>query len=83
MKAMILERLMKVAAAVLEDGGLKDVTAESLLAEDLGLNSITMLMLMIGIEDEFAIRFPAERAGALRTVGDVAAVIEEQLHAAP
>ena len=45
------------------------------------LNSITMLMLMIGIEDEFSIRFPTERLPELHTVGDVVAVIEELLHA--
>ncbi|MFR8914343.1 MAG: hypothetical protein ACLVGX_01410 [Oscillospiraceae bacterium] len=40
-----------------------------------------MLMLMIGIEDEFSIRFPTERLPELHTVGDVVAVIEELLHA--
>lgn len=63
------------------EADLGHVTAQTRLQEDLGLNSITMLMLMIGIEDEFSIRFPTERLPELHTVGDVVAVIEELLHA--
>lgn len=79
---MTLERLIRVAQTALE-GSEADghVTAQTRLQEDLGLNSITMLMLMIGIEDEFSIRFPTERLPELHTVGDVVAVIEELLHA--
>ena len=80
---MTLERLIRVAQTALEgsEADLGHVTAQTRLQEDLGLNSITMLMLMIGIEDEFSIRFPTERLPELHTVGDVVAVIEELLHA--
>ena len=69
---MILERLLHVAQGVLEgsDADLTAVTPETTL-ESLGLNSITMLMLMVGIEDEFAITFPSERIGEIKTVGDL------------
>ena len=79
---MILERLLHVAQGVLEgsDADLTAVTPETTL-ESLGLNSITMLMLMVGIEDEFSIRFPAERVGELKTIGDLLRIIEESLHA--
>ena len=43
--------------------------------------NVRVVMLMIGIEDEFSIRFPTERLPELHTVGDVVAVIEELLHA--
>ena len=39
-----------------------------------------MLMLMVGIEDEFSIRFPSERMGELKTIGDIVCVIGECLH---
>lgn len=75
---MILERLLHVAQGVLEgsDANLTAVTPETTL-ESLGLNSITMLMLMVGIEDEFAITFPSERIGEIKTVGDLVRIVEE------
>lgn len=75
---MILERLLHVAQGVLEgsDADLAAVTPETTL-ESLGLNSITMLMLMVGIEDEFAITFPSERIGEIKTVGDLVRIVEE------
>lgn len=75
---MILERLLHVAQGVLEgsDADLTAVTPETTL-ESLGLNSITMLMLMVGIEDEFAITFPSERIGEIKTVGDLVCIVEE------
>ena len=74
---MILERLLHVAQGVLEgsDADLTAVTPETTL-ESLGLNSITMLML-VGIEDEFAITFPSERIGEIKTVGDLMRIVEE------
>lgn len=75
---MILERLLHIAQGVLEgsDADLTAVTPETTL-ESLGLNSITMLMLMVGIEDEFAITFPSERIGEIKTVGDLMRIVEE------
>ena len=80
---MTQERLIKVAQNVLEgsDVDLTAVTPATTL-ESLGLNSITMLMLMVGIEDEFSITFPSERVGELKTVGDLLKIIEECLHVA-
>lgn len=80
---MTQERLIKVAQNVLEgsDVDLTAVTPATTL-ESLGLNSITMLMLMVGIEDEFSITFPSERVGELKTVGDLLQIIEECTHAA-
>lgn len=75
---MILERLIHIAQDVLEgsEADLSAVTPETTL-ESLGLNSITMLMLMVGIDDEFAITFPSERIGEIKTVGDLVRIVEE------
>ena len=80
---MTQERLIKVAQNVLEgsDADLTAVTPATTL-ESLGFNSITMLMLMVGIEDEFSITFPSERVGEMHTVGDLLKIIEECAHAA-
>ena len=58
-EVMTQERLIKVAQNVLEgsDVDLTAVTPATTL-ESLGFNSITMLMLMVGIEDEFSITLP-------------------------
>ena len=67
---MTLERLIRVAQTALEGS-----------EADLGHVTAQTRLLMIGIEDEFSIRFPTERLPELHTVGDVVAVIEELLHA--
>ncbi len=76
---MVYERLIKIAENVLEDADFTNVSRNSTL-EELGVNSISMLMLMVSVEDEFGIMFPVERVGELKTVGDVADVIEECLN---
>ena len=76
---MVYERLIKIAENVLEDADFTNVSRNSTL-EELGVNSISMLMLMVSVEDEFSIMFPVERVGELKTVGDVADVIEECLN---
>ena len=59
---MTQERLIKVAQNVLEgsDVDLTAVTPATTL-ESLGLNSITMLMLMVGIEDCLLYTSPSPR----------------------
>ena len=81
---MTLERLIRVAQTALEgsEADLGHVTAQTRLQEDLGLNSITMLMLMIGIEDEFSIRFPTERLPELNDVKEGIIASKIAAHAA-
>ena len=76
---MVIERLIEVAKNVLEDVDFSEISEDSSL-EEMGVNSISMLMLMVNIEDEFGITFPVERVGELKTVGEVADVIKECLH---
>lgn len=76
---MVFDRLIEVAKNVLEEADFTNASKNSTL-EELGVNSISMLMLMVSIEDEFGIMFPVERVGELKTVGDVADVIEECLN---
>lgn len=53
-----------------------NINEDSRLLEDIGLTSISMLMLVIGIEEEFKIELPIKEASACRTVGDIVKVIE-------
>ncbi len=78
---MILDRLKKTVKAIMGDDypvDLDSVTRETRLIEDMGLNSISILMLVVGIEDEFGIEFPAQTKSYL-TVGDVEDTIQQKL----
>ena len=77
---MILEQLKSILAGVTAGSGndidCAAVTLDARLYEDLGLDSVVLLMTVIGIEDTFGVTLPAAEAAACRTVGDVVALIE-------
>lgn len=53
-----------------------DIHKDSLLVEDLGLNSLTMMLLAVSIEDEYGITF--DDSARLETVNDVISYIEDK-----
>ena len=53
------ERLLKLIQENLPDKDLTNATKESRLIEDLGMDSIGMMMLSMSIEDEFGVTFDA------------------------
>lgn len=55
----MFERLMKLIQENLPDKDLSGAKPESRLIEDLGMDSIGMMMLSMSIEDEFGITFDA------------------------
>lgn len=63
------ERLLKLIQENLPDKDLANVTKESRLIEDLGMDSIGMMMLSMSIEDEFGVTFDAPVT--FKTVQDV------------
>ncbi|MGN0452560.1 MAG: acyl carrier protein [Ruminococcus sp.] len=82
---MILERLKILSEAIMEgiqtNISFNDITRESRLTEDLCLNSISMLMLVMAIEEEFSIELPINETSHCVTVGDVVDIIEGCLNA--
>ncbi len=56
---------------------LKDISEESRLVEDLGMNSIGLLYMAMAVEEEFSVSFKNEDFALLHTVGDVIRKIEE------
>ncbi len=74
----MLEKLKEIFAAVMPVSGvnLDLVTEDTRLDEDLGCNSISMLMMAVVIEQEFGIRLSTVKAGDLITVGDLMRFIE-------
>lgn len=77
---MIIERLRKLTEAIMagtaSNVNFDEITADSRLVEDVCLNSISMLMLVIAIEEEFSIELPIAQASNCVTVGEIADVIQ-------
>lgn len=77
---MILEKLRKLTAAIMEgmecNVDFDNLNRESRLVEDVCLNSISMLMLVIAIEEEFSIELPINEASHCVTVGEIEDVIK-------
>ncbi len=75
---MTFDRLMKIFKQVMPYANTERITPESSLILDLHIDSVTLLMLVLGIEDEFGIRFENLDNTAFNTVGDVIAYIESK-----
>lgn len=73
-KQEVLEQLRQVCRDISQDADWDAMQGNDRLAEDLGFDSLTMLLLAIRIEDEFGVSIP--NTVTFRTVGDVCAYIE-------
>ncbi len=71
----MFERLLKLIKENLPDKDLSGVSEDSRLIEDLGMDSIGMMMLSMSIEDEFGVVFDAPVA--FKTVKDVLDYLNE------
>ncbi|SLN76186.1 acyl carrier protein [Oceanibacterium hippocampi] len=68
--AELLERYNKTGIAV---------TADTDLSADLDIDSVSAMDLIMEIEDHFDIDIPVNMAADIRKVGDLVAVVEQQL----
>lgn len=73
-----LEKLKEILKKSMPDTDVSQITRESNLLQDLGLDSLNMMLLAIVAEDEFKIRF--ETGFQPETVGDLCKFIEEGAH---
>lgn len=73
---MVFDKLLEIFANVIPEVDTADITKESTLFEDLGLNSLTMMLLAVSVEDEFGIKF--DEVGELNTVEDVCKYITDK-----
>lgn len=53
----IMDGLKEVIVTIRPNVDTTSITAESLLLEDIGLDSLTMLLMSLAIENKFGIRF--------------------------
>lgn len=75
---MELDRLINAIAEVL-DLDKDKITADSKFVDDLGADSLDVLEIIMGIEDEFGIEIPTDQAASIVTVGDAYEKIKEAL----
>ena len=73
----MLERLSKLVYNQTGDNSI-EITRESILLADLGMNSFDLVNLVCEVEDEYGVVIPDRIIGTFKTVGDVIDYIEAQ-----
>ena len=73
----MLDQLKKVLATVLPDVDVATITEETRLVDDLGFDSLAMMMMAMELEDRFGFKF----SGFVKfeTVGDVCGYLESRV----
>ena len=75
----VLQTLKEILNRLKPEMDLSMVDAGTGLREDLGMDSLTLLMMALQSEKTFGIRFENMQASSFQTVGDVCAYIEGKL----
>ncbi|MBQ7919889.1 MAG: acyl carrier protein [Lachnospiraceae bacterium] len=72
---MEFEKLKKVIAEVLNVDP-EEITMETTFMDDLGADSLDVFQIVMGIEEEFDIEIPAEKAEKITTVEEAVELIK-------
>jgi acyl carrier protein len=74
------EVLVEIRRVVRDELGVtREVGLEDDLIADLQLDSVGLLTLVVGLEDRFRVALREEDAASVRTVGDLAALVERRV----
>ncbi|OFX13332.1 MAG: acyl carrier protein [Armatimonadetes bacterium RBG_16_58_9] len=73
-----LERVKKVAVDKLQRSE-EEITENANIQDDLGADSLDIVELVMGLEDEFQVEIPDEDVERIKTVGEVVAYIDEKV----
>ena len=76
---MALEKLKKVIADVLNVDQ-DEINLESTFVDDLGADSLDVFQIIMGIEEEFDIEIPAEKAEKITTVEEAVELINSAIN---
>ena len=72
---MEFEKLQNIIAEVLNIDA-EEITMESTFIDDLGADSLDVFQIIMGIEEEFDIEIPAEKAEKITTVEEAVELIK-------
>ncbi|WP_162274689.1 phosphopantetheine-binding protein [Verrucomicrobium sp. GAS474] len=75
----IIERYLPAESKI----SIADTTPETLLAEDLGIDSLTMLEIVLSIEEALGFRIEDSELRNIRTMGDVTTFINKKISGEP
>ena len=70
----MLERVKEIIQEQLNLDGV-EITEESSFKDDLGADSLDVFQIIMGIEEEFDLEIPTEKAESIVTVGDAVEAI--------
>jgi len=73
----MLEKLKDVLGRVLPDVDVSNVVSDTRLIDDLGFDSLAMMMMAMELEDAFGFKF--KEFVAFETVGDVCSYLESRI----
>lgn len=76
---MEFEKLKKVIAEVLNVDP-EEIMMESTFTDDLGADSLDVFQIIMGIEEEFDIEIPAEKAEKISTVEEAVELIKSTVN---
>ena len=76
---MEFEKMKKVIAEVLNVDP-EEITMESTFMDDLGADSLDVFQIIMGIEEEFDIEIPAEKAEKISTVEEAVEMIKNAVN---
>lgn len=75
---MVYEKVRKILCDQL-DVEEEKVTSEASITDDLGADSLDVVDLVMGLEEEFNIEIPDDQIENMKTVGDIVKYIEENI----
>ena len=73
---MVIDKVKKILSEQF-DVDVNDLKDTTNIEEDLGADSVEVIDLLMSLEDEFQVEIPDEAIDEIRTIGDLAAYIEE------
>lgn len=78
-KVTIQAKIVGIAADLTMFEDASRITADARFAEDLGCDSLDLVEIVMGIEEEFEIEIADEQAEKIKTVGEAVALVERLL----
>ena len=82
-KQMGTDLEQRMAAIIVEQLGAtkEEIVPEASFTDDLGVDSLTMVELVMAMEETFDIEIPDDEAEKIQTIGDAVSYLKEKLEA--